>query len=301
MRLADLAAMFDRFNSVNKRPRTAEFYRQTLKPVVAKYGDLDAEALRPAHLLEFRATWHLIMATQRLYRWATDEQQLIAVNPVGRMRRPRLGVRRRVLSAVELARYLRGARPAFRRLLLVARDSAARPQELSALTWPDLQWQGSAQDLRGELCDGRAFFLLDDYKGRSRRSEPAEPRFIPISPRVGRLLWRLVQKTDMTGAVLMNDQGKPWNRNSIRMQMRRLRNRVEPNSDGKRENVVCYTFRHSAATSYAAGGMQTSVLQQLLGHANIRTTTRYIHLHQRHLLDTWGAFHRGRRPKPGDK
>jgi integrase len=300
MTLSQLVELFNAYNRQTKRPRTADFYRDHLKKVVQVHGDMDAALLRPHHLLQFKTTWHLVLCVQRLFKWAVDEQDLLTVNPMLKLKRPRLGVRRRILSPAELARYLRGARPAFRRYLLFARDSAARPQELTALGWEALRWEGPFKQLHEELCQGRAYFELGDFKGRSRRADPSAPRVIPITPRLGRLLWRMAHGRALSGLVLVNDQGKPWNRNSLRMQMRRLRERVDPAAAGSGERIVCYSMRHTALTSYVAQGMQTSIVQTLAGHANIRTTQRYIHLHRRNLMDTWREFW-SRRPIPGEK
>jgi len=291
MRLAELVELFHRFNRQHKRPRTADFYRDHLRRVVAKYGELDAAELRPFHLLDFRMTWHLVLSVQRLYKWAVDEMDLLQTNPVKKLRRPRLGARCRVLAPAELLRLMRRARADFRRVLLMGRESAARPQELAALRFEELQWEGSAQEMRAALRDGRAWFSLTDYKGRSRRADNTSPRIIPVTPRLGRLLLRLIERRGQVGPVLLSDQGAEWNRNSLRMRMRRAVARAALPSLVHGERVVCYTLRHTALTSVVARGMQTSVVQQLAGHANIRTTARYIHLHRKHLMDTWQAFH----------
>lgn len=300
MRFAELVNIFDTFNRVNKRPRTADFYRDHLAKVVRAYGELDAAELRPWHLLAFKSTWHLCLAVQRVYRWAVDEQDILPVNPMAKLRRPRLGARRRVLGPAELARLLRGARPDFRQYLLFARESAARPQELSALRWDHLQWEGGAAELPGELGAGRACFVLMDYKGRARRADATAPRIIPITPRLGRALVRMLAGHVPEGLVLTAAGGRAWNRNSLRMRLRRLMGRVKVAAEVNGERVVCYTLRHSAATSLASRGLQTSVLQGLLGHSNIKTTQRYIHLHRRQLLQTWRDFWQ-RRPEPGEK
>lgn len=292
MLLRELVEAFNRYNRQNRAPRTAEFYADHLAKFLAKYGDLPAENLRPYHILEFKPTWHLVMSVQRLFRWAVDEMELLPVNPVLKLKRPRLGARKRVLTRGELCRLLRGAPEDFRRFLLAARESAARPQELRELSWDNLQWEGDAAACKSALYAGKAYFLLAEYKARARRADPTAPRIIPISPRLGRLLWRLLARQPQGGHIFLAAAGVPWNRNSLRCRMRRLRLRVDVPLKLHGESVCCYTLRHSAATTFAARGMQTSALQQLLGHSNIRTTQRYVHLHRQALLDTWRAYWR---------
>jgi site-specific recombinase XerD len=46
-----------------------------------------------------------------------------------------------------------------------------------------------------------------------------------------------------------------------------------------------HRWRHSYATSLLRRGADTHVVQRLLGHANIATTTRYLHLSDADLSD----------------
>lgn len=43
-----------------------------------------------------------------------------------------------------------------------------------------------------------------------------------------------------------------------------------------------YTLRHTYATNALAKGISLEKLKTLMGHADIRTTQRYTHLHERH-------------------
>ena len=46
---------------------------------------------------------------------------------------------------------------------------------------------------------------------------------------------------------------------------------------------VLSDFRHTAATRWAERGMGVETIARLLGHANLRTVMRYVHLSQEHL------------------
>jgi integrase len=294
MLFRELCSLFFRWNRCNRKPRTVEFYQAHLGKFLAAHGHEEAGELRPYHVLELKSSWHVVMSIQRLYRWAVEEADILPGNPMAKLKRPKLGARKRILSGPEMSRLLRCARPDFRRFLLAMRETAARPQEVRELLWEDLHWDGGFKELEQALRTGQAFFLLVEYKGRSRRSDPGEARCIPVSPRLGRLLWRMVQGRALSGRIFQTDLGRDWSRNSLRLRMRRLRQKVNIPEEVHGEKICCYHMRHSKATDLADKGMQTSVLQLLLGHSNIRTTQRYLHFHRALLMGAWKRFHEGR-------
>ena len=46
---------------------------------------------------------------------------------------------------------------------------------------------------------------------------------------------------------------------------------------------VVYDFRHTAATRWAERGMDIATLAKVLGHANLRSVMRYVHISQEHM------------------
>lgn len=291
MLLRALAEEFDSYNQKHRKPRTAEFYRQRLAGFVKAHGEARAEDLRPHHVYAFKATWHLVLAVQRLYRWASEEMEFIATNPMVKIKRPRLGARRRILERRELCRLLRRAPAALRRFLLAARETAARPQELRELAWQDLHWQGDYRTMAVELAAGRAWFNLVEFKGRERRADATAERIIPVSPRFGRLLARLARGRPREGVIFRRDNRQAWNKNALRMSLRRVLLAAGLAGKVRGEGVCLYTLRHTAATELVRQGLEAFHVKTMLGHANVKTTQRYIHISRAILMEEWQKFH----------
>lgn len=283
---------FDAYNRSQRAARTAEFYRDRLKPLVAALGELPAAELRPHQLYSLGSSWHFFLACQRLYGWAAKEAGLLEVNPLATLKRPRLKRRRRVLDRKTSLTLLRGAAADFREFLVCLRESAARPQEGRVLSWEHLHWPGGLSLPREALRAGQAFFVLDEFKGRDRRADDSGCRIIPISPRLGRLLWRIFQRRPAEGIIFRTRTGQAWNRNSLGLRLRRLLKRTGLTVPKGKESVCCYHFRHTAATNFAANGMNGPVLKELLGQSDLKTTQRYLHLSQADLLKAWKEMHK---------
>lgn len=295
--VSKLVAEFTRWATHNLSPRTIDYYSRYLIAFAAYVGETPVDELRPHSLISWSDCRHKTRSVQRLFNWACGYAELIQFNPFRKIKLQRQGQRRRVLTRPELCRMLRAAQPNFRAFLLAMRETIARPQEIRALRWDDLQWNGQHRNAVEAIRAGVACFVLWDYKGRDRRTSSDEPRVLFISPRLRRLLLRLARRQVVTdGPIFRNRCGESWSVNATRCAMRRLRRSLGWGADLRGEMVCCYTLRHSMATLAAAAGVRDRVLADIMGHVSTRMTARYQHLSAEHLAEAMGRFWERKRP-----
>jgi site-specific recombinase XerD len=67
--------------------------------------------------------------------------------------------------------------------------------------------------------------------------------------------------------------GRPLADHSVRYYLKKARQDA-----GIRKRVSCHTLRHSYATNLMAKGVDVRVIQVLLGHRSLKTTTLYLHM-----------------------
>lgn len=293
MLLSVLIARFLSYVRDRQAPRTLDYYQTWLNRFAKHVGDMPVADVRRHHLLTWAKCWYEFQTVQRLFRWASVEMEMIEANPFTGVKRPPLGSRSRVLSRRDTVMLQRGSDATFRPFVLAMIETAARPQEIKAVRWEDLRDGNGVAAASSALTLAGGWIELTEFKARSRRRNPNVVRVIFLSERMRRLLARLWERSaTKTGEVFVNARGVPWNRNSLRCRMRRLRDRVGLGVDGNGEKVVLYTLRHSALTGLANAGMGEYALADIAGHTSPRTTRRYIHL-QRDALRT--AFHESRK------
>lgn len=296
--LSHLVERFLSYMQGRNSPGTIYYYRLHLTRWIAAIGDMPVEEIRRHHLLEWARTWHNVQTVQRLFAWAHSQMEIIPRNPFHGIKKPAVVGRKRVLSRHETARLLRGAERSFRNVLLALRESIARPQEIRALTWDKIRWEGVAGDLDDALLSGQAWFQLDEYKSRRQRRDPSEARRILINGRLGSLLVRLRRHvTPSSRHVFVTHLGKAWTTSALRLRMRRLCRRAGVADDARGERAVLYTFRHTAATNACANGVPDRVLCELMGHTSTRTTSRYQHVNLSHLRAAVKRLDDEKRPK----
>jgi integrase/recombinase XerD len=88
------------------------------------------------------------------------------------------------------------------------------------------------------------------------------------------------------GRLFLTARGRPMSRMAVWTVVREAAQRA-----GLERSVSPHTLRHTFATHLLEGGADLTVVQELLGHADISTTQIYTHLDREHLVDVHRSCH----------
>ncbi len=210
-----------------------------------------------------------ISEVQAVLNWAV-KRDLLDVNPVAGYEKPRPRRRTRIITAEEFQSLLRMADINFRRVLIALRLTGCRPAEIRELVW---EWV----DLENAL------WILPDHKTVTQQREP-RPRIIPLAQPILKLCEHIARDTHgPADHVFLNKLGRPYTKDCFVKKMTRLRKRagIEVKAG---EQIVLYSCRHTFGTE-SAGKVSDIELAELMGHTEVRTTHRYVHLNADRLHD----------------
>jgi site-specific recombinase XerD len=166
-----------------------------------------------------------------------------------------------------LARFHRRERDVC--LLSLLYDCGLRSHEAVALTLDDIDLEAHMLTIRGK-------------GGKTRRVPFCEATHTAL------VRWTAVRsnsvRADAVRTLLLSTTGRPLSTSDVRRLVARL---------SKQTGIAAspHTLRHAYATHLLEGGADLRVIQELLGHANIATTTIYTHISTSHLTKAYNAAH----------
>jgi integrase len=211
----------------------------------------------------------VLHSVQRVFSWAV-ESDLLDFNPLLGYQKPRPRNRTRVIRPEEFQAMLRALDPPFRRVLLALRLTGARPGEVRALDWDNV-------DLPAGV------WVLPEHKTVTRQRHP-RPRVIALPEPILKLMHWLARQPHRTqDAVFKNSQGNRWTAEALHSQMTRLRKNAGLETKAG-EAIVLYSNRHTYG-SEVVGKVSDIELAELMGHTNTSTTRRYVHLNLQRLRE----------------
>jgi integrase/recombinase XerD len=150
--------------------------------------------------------------------------------------------------------------------------SGSRASEVVGLRLADLHLESSFCKCHG--------------KGSKERVVPlGRPAITALQAYLDGLRPRLVQSSDAPW-VFVSRGGRALTREMLWVLVKKYVRRA-----GLNRRVSPHTLRHSFATHLLAGGADLRTVQELLGHANIRTTQQYTHVDRERLKAIHRQFH----------
>jgi site-specific recombinase XerD len=173
-----------------------------------------------------------------------------------------------ILSQEEVARLIDAARPPFHRTLLMALYATGlRRAELARLKVSDVDSKRMVIHVRGG-------------KGRKDRDVMLSPKLLEAL----REHWRGLQRKPSAWLF----PGNRWHTGDTPITTKVVWNACKEAAQraGLQKDVHPHTLRHCFATHLLEAGADLRMIQILLGHHDLKETTIYLHLSQRHLHAT---------------
>jgi integrase/recombinase XerD len=174
-------------------------------------------------------------------------------------------------------RFLR-ARPSYKLPVVLDREEAQRV--IGLLRFPPVRMCATMMYSCGlRISEALGLEVADIDSARMvvmvRAGKGNKDRHVPLPQRTLELLrdyWRVYRPK--TRLLVIKD-GRPLTYESVRYF---LKDAVQQSGIAKR--ISCHTLRHSYATNLMEQGLDVRVIQGLLGHRSLKTTTLYLHMTQ---------------------
>ena len=263
--------MLEELQRRNYAQTTAQAYTLALRQFAA-YFHRPPDQLGPEHIREFQL--HLIR--DRRLAAATVKQRMAAVQfffaqtlkrPYLRQDFPYPKLPRRlpvVLSQDEVASLIDSANNlAHRAMLMTLYSTGLRRSEVARLKVNDID----SQRMVIRVCQG---------KGRKDRDVPLSPKLLETLREYWR--WKRPSSYLFPGGAANHGKDVPITGKALWHACKNAIRRA-----GIQKKVGPHTLRHSYATHLLEAGADLRTIQLLLGHTDIKHTTVYLHLSQRHL------------------
>lgn len=141
-----------------------------------------------------------------------------------------------------------------------------------------------------ELCNLEIYDVDDTFirvmgKGSKQRLVPIGKKAIKaIDDYLAK--FRCLHDSETVKALFVSRSGKPIERVSVWKMIKRYAKAARI-----QKKISPHTLRHSFATHLLENGADLRVIQELLGHADIKSTDRYTHISTKHLKEAFESFH----------
>jgi integrase len=280
-RLDDFALEFLRLVEAERKPRTRRRYCVSLVSLNEAFGSKRLSEITPQEIDRYKqkrldagrkgSTINRDLAClRRLLRVAVKRNKL-RTSPFSEGRvdfLPEQG-RERILSFLEERKYFNAANPTLRDVATLILECGCRPDEVFRINVEDV-------DLMGHT--------LRIQSGKTKNAR----RTVPLTQPAVDVLKRRISAAQ--GPYLFpfrlghfgKEEAFDWNRPMTQLWNAHARALA---TSKIRPAFTLYDCRHTYGTRAIESGVDPLTLMRLMGHANLATTNRYVHLSQSHLAD----------------
>ena len=221
----------------------------------------------------------IISGLRRFYDYLILED-IIVTNPIQNIETPKIGINLPVTLTIQeidniISSIKLTAKTGVRNIAIVELlySCGLRVSELINLKISDLFFKESLIKVTG--------------KGNKER-------FVPISTQAQLYINNYIKdircfkkiKKNFEDTLFLNERGSSLSRVMIFIILKEL-----SISSNIKKKIGPHTFRHSFATHLIENGADLITIQNMLGHENITTTERYLHVNKKHLIDSMMKFH----------
>jgi len=285
--LEHLAEAFLQYVQDNKAPGTYVFYQHHVSVFVRSHRNWAAADVSPTELEAHKRKLiaaklapatinHHVNAVRIMFNWAVKFGHIRRheLQKVEALHKPKGRVR--FLTPEEQERLLAASQPDFRQILVFLLDTGLRVSELADLTWDAVDLEHNVVTVYGSKT--------------SRTARNYTPRKIPLTQRAAAVL---AEREPRGERAFLNEDGEPYNRNSLRLRFDRVRKKAGV------PDVSLHTLRHTFASRLSMSGENLQTVAALLGHTTTRTAEIYSHLAQEHLAQAVKRLERNYAIEPG--
>lgn len=144
----------------------------------------------------------------------------------------------------------------------------------------------------GDVDYGRLLLRVEQGKGR-------KDRFVPIGERALKWIEKYLTETRPRFCPALNEQALFLNTLGQRMTPGRLGSQIHAIIDAAQTGKTgsCHLFRHTFATLLLEAGCDIRYVQEMLGHANLKSTQIYTHVSLKTLQEVHARFHPAKLPE----
>jgi integrase len=146
----------------------------------------------------------------------------------------------------------------WRDMILLALKTGVRFGELRALKWEDINWETKVLSVRRSV-----------FRGVTVSPKSNKERYIPL---LNKVIETLEQRERNGDYIFADKRGRMIEENRVRRELWRTCDKAGM------DRVGWHRLRHTFASHLAMEGASLKSIQELLGHADIKTTMRYAHL-----------------------